>query len=127
MVGLAWAADEPKSSPGQAPSAEELNKQLTNPVSSLWSIAFQQNNYVLHMGPGRDSEWNSNLNFQPIAASFLPDGWSVGDSGNILANWEAESGGCLDGAAWASRFQGVEDRPPPRQDRIGGPVHGRAP
>ena len=29
----------------------------------------------------------SSMNLQPIAAWFLPDGWSLGYSGNILANW----------------------------------------
>ena len=32
------------------------------------------------------------MNLQPIAAYFLRDGWSVGYSGNILANWEADRG-----------------------------------
>jgi len=29
------------------------------------------------------------MNLQPIAAYFLPHGWSIGYSGNILANWKA--------------------------------------
>jgi len=33
------------------------------------------------------------MNIQPFTAYFLPDGWSIGYSGNILANWEADSGG----------------------------------
>jgi len=32
------------------------------------------------------------LNFQPIATWFLPDGWSVGYSGNILADWKNKHG-----------------------------------
>jgi hypothetical protein len=32
------------------------------------------------------------MNLQPIAAYFLPDSWSIGYSGNVLANWEADSG-----------------------------------
>ena len=32
------------------------------------------------------------MNLQPIAALFLEDGWSVGYSGNILANWKADGG-----------------------------------
>ncbi len=58
-------------------SAEELNKQLTNPVSSLWSISFQQNNYRLDMGPGRDRAWNSNLNFQPVLPVSLTSDWNL--------------------------------------------------
>ena len=33
------------------------------------------------------------MNLQPIAAYFLPGGWSIGYSGNILANWKAASAG----------------------------------
>jgi len=39
---------------------------------------------------GSDRRPNTNwMNFQPIATYFLHDGWSIGYSGNILANWEA--------------------------------------
>ncbi len=34
----------------------------------------------------------SQMNLQPIASLFLEDGWSVGYSGNIIANWKASSG-----------------------------------
>ena len=34
----------------------------------------------------------SQLNLQPIATLFFGDGWSVGYSGNILANWKAPAG-----------------------------------
>jgi hypothetical protein len=30
------------------------------------------------------------MNLQPFASYFLPDGWSVGYSGNVLANWEED-------------------------------------
>ena len=33
------------------------------------------------------------MNLQPIAAYFLPDGWSIGYSGNVLANWKADKAG----------------------------------
>jgi hypothetical protein len=40
---------------------------------------------------GKDSRADTNMmNLQPIAAYFLPGGWSIGYSGNILANWEAD-------------------------------------
>ncbi len=32
------------------------------------------------------------MNLQPIASYFLKDGWSIGHSGNILADWKAGSG-----------------------------------
>jgi hypothetical protein len=50
-------------------SVAELNKQLANPVSSLWSIAFQQNNYLVDPGRHEDLRWNSNLNFSPSCPS----------------------------------------------------------
>src|SRR5262249_51796165 len=43
------------------PSASELNKQLSNPVTSLWSLTFQFNNYRLENG-----QWSNNLQFQPV-------------------------------------------------------------
>jgi hypothetical protein len=42
-------------------STSELNKQLANPVTSLWSLQFQFNNFRLETG-----EWNNNLLFQPV-------------------------------------------------------------
>jgi hypothetical protein len=76
-----WAADAPVTtvpSGGEAQgSLTEVNKQLTNPVSSLWSISFQQNNYILDMGPGRNDRWNSNLNFQPVLPVALTGDWNL--------------------------------------------------
>lgn len=52
-----WAADAPVTTApsGSEPvvSLTEINKRLTNPVSDLWSTAFQQNNYMLDMGAGQ--------------------------------------------------------------------------
>jgi hypothetical protein len=42
-------------------SESELNRKLTNPVSSIWSIANQFNNFELNNG-----HWNNNWNFQPV-------------------------------------------------------------
>jgi hypothetical protein len=42
-------------------SASELNRKLTNPVSSLWSLSNQFNNYKLENG-----HWSNNWNFQPV-------------------------------------------------------------
>src|SRR5262249_8632590 len=47
-------------SPDGEKSASELNRELTNPVSSLWSIANQFNNFELNNG-----HWSNNWNFQP--------------------------------------------------------------
>jgi hypothetical protein len=54
-------------------SLTEINKKLTNPVSSLWSLSFQQNNYYLDV-PGR---WQSNLQFQPVLPIALTNEWNL--------------------------------------------------
>jgi hypothetical protein len=76
-----WAADAPTTAApatGQEEeSMTEVNKKLTNPVSSLWSITFQQNNYALDMGPGREEHWNSNLNLQPVMPVALTEDWNL--------------------------------------------------
>ena len=45
----------------QEESATEINKQLTNPVSELWSITFQQDNFRVDPGEGEGNRWSSNL------------------------------------------------------------------
>ena len=59
-------------SPGGEPSASELNRQLTNPVSSIWSIANQFNNFELNNG-----HWNNNWNFQPALPVSLTKDWNL--------------------------------------------------
>ena len=76
-----WAADSsgtnsPKEGEEGGKSLTELNKQLTNPISSLWSIAFQQNNYLLEVY-GEKTHWNSNLNFQPVLPVALTKDWNL--------------------------------------------------
>jgi hypothetical protein len=60
-----------ESSSGE-PSASELNRQLTNPVSSIWSIANQFNNFELNNG-----HWNNNWNFQPVLPLSLTKDWNL--------------------------------------------------
>ncbi len=44
------------------------------------------------IGGDSDRPDTSQMNLQPIAAIFFGDGWDIGYSGNILANWKASSG-----------------------------------
>jgi hypothetical protein len=44
------------------------------------------------IGGDADRPDTSQLNLQPIAALFFGEGWNIGYSGNILANWKASSG-----------------------------------
>jgi hypothetical protein len=87
LAGPARAAD-PAPKPEER-SLSEVNKALTNPVSDIWSITFQQNNFVLkHQLPddiddalqGRSqdgSSWNSNLLFQPVLPVGISESWNL--------------------------------------------------
>jgi len=51
-----------------APSANELTKEINNPVTELWSLQFQFNNEKLESGPlnPESGKWVNNLYFQPV-------------------------------------------------------------
>ena len=53
-------------------SSSELNRQLTNPVSSTWSISNQFNNFELNNG-----QWSNNWNFQPVLPVSLTKDWNL--------------------------------------------------
>jgi len=80
---VAWAEDAPVvgSSEEKAERGDltEINKQLTNPVSQLWSIAFQQNNSRISPGISfeQGQRWNSNLLFQPVLPIALTPEWNL--------------------------------------------------
>ena len=59
-------------SPAGEPDASELNRELSNPVSSLWSISNQFNNFELNNG-----QWNNNWNFQPVLPVALTKDWNL--------------------------------------------------
>ena len=59
-------------SSGGEESASELNRKLTNPVSSIWSISNQFNNFELNNG-----QWNNNWNFQPVLPVSLTKDWNL--------------------------------------------------
>ena len=79
LVSASVRAEDPQSPAAEAggESTAELSKQLLNPVSSLWSIAFQQNNYLIDVGPGENERWNSNLNFQPVMPIAINEDWNL--------------------------------------------------
>jgi hypothetical protein len=53
-------------------SESDLNRKLTNPVSSIWSISNQFNNFELNNG-----QWNNNWNFQPVLPVSLTKEWNL--------------------------------------------------
>jgi hypothetical protein len=59
--GAAASSSTESSTDDADKSSSELNRELSNPVSSLWSIANQFNNFELNNG-----HWNNNWNFQPV-------------------------------------------------------------
>jgi len=61
-----------ESSDGGEESASELNRKLTNPVSDIWSISNQFNNFELNNG-----QWNNNWNFQPVLPVSLTKEWNL--------------------------------------------------
>jgi len=69
LAGLASAQVEP--------SATELNKKLTNPVSEIWSLQFQENNFRVSPRPGEDDRWNTNLIFQPVMPVAINADWNL--------------------------------------------------
>jgi hypothetical protein len=58
--------------PDGGESASQLNQELSNPVSSLWSISNQFNNFELNNG-----HWNNNWNFQPVLPIALTNDWNL--------------------------------------------------
>jgi hypothetical protein len=59
-------------SSGGEESASELSRKLANPVSSVWSIESQFNNFELNNG-----QWNNNWNFQPVLPVSLTKDWNL--------------------------------------------------
>lgn len=76
-VAMLWTSSIGAAAWSQEQSASELNKQLTNPVSSIWSLQFQQNNFKVDPGPGEGNRWSSNLIFQPVLPVAIDDDWTL--------------------------------------------------
>ena len=65
---------------------------LVGYLSQKWILGAPVQDWSSLGGSGNRPDTNQ-MNLQPIAAYFLPGGWSIGYSGNILANWKADSAG----------------------------------
>jgi hypothetical protein len=72
-AGAAGPAEAAPAEPEAAEqSASELNRKLTNPVSTIWSLTNQFNNFKLANG-----HWNNNWNFQPVLPLSLTKDWNL--------------------------------------------------
>src|SRR5216684_1039328 len=54
-------------------SLDEVNKELSNPISSIWALQIQENTYWLNK-PDRNVV---NLQFQPVLPIALTDNWNL--------------------------------------------------
>ena len=72
LVSVAMNAGNAAESSDGEESASELNRKLTNPVSDIWSISNQFNNFELNNG-----HWNNNWNFQPVLPVGLTKDWNL--------------------------------------------------
>jgi hypothetical protein len=87
LYGASHAAAQ--TAPNQAPvdesqlpdnqkSATEVNKELSNPISSIWALQIQENTYFIHPGIEDKSSRNSvNVQFQPVLPLALTDDWNL--------------------------------------------------
>ena len=80
----AWGQAAPATSAALAeqasapPSSNELAKEISNPVTSLWQLQFQFNNEQLESSNTPVSEkWVNNLYFQPVLPVSLTDKWNL--------------------------------------------------
>src|SRR6202158_5068341 len=59
-------------------SMTEVNKELSNPISSIWALQLQENTYFIHPGIEDKSSRNSvNVQFQPVLPVALTDDWNL--------------------------------------------------
>jgi len=65
---------------------------LVGYLSKKWILGAFVQNWTSFGGSGNRADTNQ-MNLQPIAAYFLPGGWAIGYSGNVLANWKADKAG----------------------------------
>ena len=54
-------------------SLDEVNKELSNPISSIWALQLQENTYWLNK-PERNVV---NLQFQPVLPLALTNNWNL--------------------------------------------------
>jgi len=64
--------------PPTVDDATEINKKLSNPISSIWALSFQQNTYWIDPGIDGKSTRNAvNFQFQPVTPVSLTENWNL--------------------------------------------------
>jgi hypothetical protein len=64
--------------PPKLDDATEVNKELSNPISSIWALQIQENTFFIHPGIEDKSSRNSvNVQFQPVLPVALTDDWNL--------------------------------------------------
>jgi hypothetical protein len=64
--------------PDNQKSETEVNKELSNPISSIWALQLQENTYFIHPGiEGKSSRNAVNVQFQPVLPLALTDDWNL--------------------------------------------------
>jgi len=65
-------------SPPTVDDATEVNKELSNPISSIWALQIQENTFFIHPGIEDKSSGNAvNVQFQPVPPLALTDDWNL--------------------------------------------------
>src|SRR5271166_1403304 len=65
-------------SPPPTDEETEINKKLSNPISSIWALQIQENTYFIHPGINDNSSRNAvNVQFQPVLPLALTDNWNL--------------------------------------------------
>jgi hypothetical protein len=64
--------------PDNQKSLTEVNKELSNPISSIWALQLQENTFFIHPGIEDKSSRNSvNVQFQPVLPRASRFSWPV--------------------------------------------------
>ena len=72
------SAQTPLNPPPKLDDATEVNKELSNPISSIWALQIQENTFFIHPGIEDKSSRNAvNVQFQPVLPLALTDDWNL--------------------------------------------------
>ena len=76
---LLFPVSAPAQNAGATPDQDtEINKKLSNPISTIWALQLQENTFFIHPGFEDKSSRNAvNLQFQPVLPVSLTDDWNL--------------------------------------------------